>query len=61
MDTGSNKLPRQLLRVEFGCIPCTSYELKKPEHGMGYAPTYVCVKGRDPKECEVNKKNAEKK
>lgn len=55
----SNK-PKYTDEIELGCVPCTSYELKKPEHGMGYAPKYVCTKGRDPKECETNKKNTEK-
>ena len=60
MDTGSN-VCRKLEGIEFGCIDCKDYELRKPVHGMGDAPEYVCVKNRDPKTCEVCTRNATQK
>lgn len=59
MDTGSNKLPRQLEGVALGCLSCCDYKLIKPQHGNGDAPHYECKYGKNPEDCPTCKKNEE--
>lgn len=46
--------------IELGCLPCSKYSLVTPVHGYGDAPYYKCSDGRNPKECEICKRNANK-
>lgn len=46
--------------VELGCLSCSKYSLVMPIHGRGDAPYYGCSDGRNPKECETCKHNANK-
>lgn len=46
--------------VELGCLSCSKYSLVAPIHGCGDAPYYGCSDHKDPKECEVCKRNANK-
>lgn len=46
--------------VELGCLSCSKYSLVMPVHGRGDAPYYKCSDGRNPKECEACKHNANK-
>lgn len=46
--------------IELGCLSCSKYSLVTPIHGYGDAPYYKCSDGRNPKECEVCKRNADK-
>ena len=47
-------------RIELGCLFCSKYSLVTPIHGYGDAPYYKCNDGRNPKECEICKHNANK-
>lgn len=46
--------------IELGCLSCNKYSLVTPMHGYGDAPHYECSDNRNPKECEVCKRNADK-
>lgn len=47
-------------RIELGCLFCSKYSLVISTHGYGDVPYYKCSDGRNPKECEMCKHNANK-
>ena len=46
--------------IELGCLLCNKYSLVTPMHGYGDAPHYECSDNRNPKECEICKRNTSK-